>query len=161
MAWPCVHSVVEERMVILALDYGEKRIGVAVSDPLGAAAHGLPTIVADESGSEMDRIAAVVAERKAELILVGLPMNMDGTEGPQARKARGFVKRLGRRVHGVAIEMVDERLTSVQAHRELSREGAGMRERAERVDRMAAQLILTKYLNRRRPDAGADDAQNP
>ncbi len=136
-------------MVILALDYGERRIGVAVTDELEIAALGLETIERDPPGSELDRIAHLVAERKAERIVVGMPISMDGSIGPQAHKVRGFIKRLRARLPGVPIHTMDERLTSAQAHRALSQEGASMRQRAQRVDRMAAQLILTRYIKLR------------
>ncbi len=136
-------------MVILALDFGQRRIGVAVSDELELAAHGLETIETDAEGSELEHIAELVRERGVERIVVGLPINMDGSEGTQCHRARGFAKRLRRRLPGIAIEMVDERLTTAQAHRALSEEGVTMGRRARRVDRMAAQLILTRYLKRR------------
>jgi putative Holliday junction resolvase len=135
-------------LVILALDYGERRIGVAVSDPLGIAAHGLDTIERSGDGKEFERIAELVAERKAERIVVGLPRNMDGSLGPAARRVMGFVKELRRRLPNVPVETIDERLSSVQAHRALSQEGVTLAKRAERVDRMAAQLILMRYLKK-------------
>lgn len=134
-------------MRILALDHGDRRIGVAVSDPLEIAAHGLPNIEAD--GSAVEQIRALVEEKEVEMVVVGLPINMDGSEGPRARKARGFAKRL-RRALEVPVEMMDERLTTARAHRALSREGVSMRERGERVDRMAAQEILRRYMNRKK-----------
>ena len=145
-------------MTLLALDYGERRIGVAVTDPLEIAAHALGTIEVDQAGSELDRIAQIVAERRAERIVVGMPLNMDGSVGPAARRVRGFIKRLRSRLPEVPVDTVDERLTSSHAHRALSEQGATMRERAERVDQIAAQLILTRYLKRRasetQPDTG-------
>lgn len=145
-------------MVILGLDYGERRIGVAASDPLEIAAHGLDTIERTDDESAIERIAALVAERKAELVVVGLPRNMDGSLGPAAHKVLGFVKRLRTRLPGVPVETTDERLSSAQAHRALSEEGATLQRRAERVDRMAAQLILTRYLNARAYKKGGDEA---
>lgn len=145
------------RMVILGLDYGERRIGVAVSDELEIAAHGLENIERDEAGSELDCIAELVQERNVGLIVVGMPLNMDGSAGPQAQKVRGFVKELRRRVPELPIDTTDERLTSVQAHRALSEEGVTMRIRGKRVDRMAAQLILTRYLKRRATERGGRD----
>jgi len=138
----------------MGIDPGAHRIGLAVTDPLGAAAHGLPTVEVQPDGSELERIAEVVRERKVTRIVVGLPISMDGTEGPQARKVRGFIKRLRAAIPGVPVETVDERLTSAGAHRALSEEGVGMRERGRRVDRMAAQMILTRWLNRQ---AGRDE----
>ena len=135
-------------MVILALDYGGRRIGVAVTDELELAAHGLENIECDDKGSEIDRIVELVAARKVGRIVVGMPINMDGSSGPQAHKVRGFINKLRARLQSVPVETIDERLTSAEAHRALSEAGATMRRRAERVDRMAAQLILTRYLRR-------------
>jgi putative Holliday junction resolvase len=135
-------------MVILAIDYGDKRIGLAVSDPLGIAAHGLDTIEKKGDGAELDRIAEIVEERSVERIVVGLPLHMNGSEGEVARKVRGFVKSLKRRIPDVTVELLDERLTSARAHRALSREGVSMKERKRRVDRMAAQFILQRYLQK-------------
>jgi putative Holliday junction resolvase len=134
-------------MRILALDHGDRRIGVAISDPLGIAAHGLPTIETDRRGGEIDRVRELVEEKNVERVVVGLPINMDGSEGDRARKARSFAKQLRRRLD-VPVKLSDERLTSAQAHRELSREEVSMSEREERVDRMAAQLILRRYMGR-------------
>lgn len=135
-------------MVILAIDYGDKRIGLAVSDPLGIAAHGLDTIEKKGDGAELDRIAEIVEERSVERIVVGLPLHMNGSEGEVARKVRGFVKSLKRRIPDVTVELLDERLTSARAHRALSCEGVSMKERKKRVDRMAAQFILQRYLQK-------------
>jgi len=150
-------------MVILCLDYGQRRIGVAVSDELELAAHGLDTIEADPEGSEIERVAELVRQREVERIVVGLPVNMDGSLGPQCHKVRGFVKRLRRRLPQVPIDTIDERLTTAQAHRALSQEGVTMRRRAERVDRMAAQLILTRYLKQRSRQglAGQEPPEEP
>jgi len=134
-------------MIIMGVDYGQKRMGLAVCDELEIAAHPLPTIECD--GSEMDRIAALAEERKVERIVVGLPLRMDGTEGIQSRKVRGFAKRLRRRLRGVEVALMDERLTSAQAHRALSEMGVTMRVRRREVDRMAAQIILQRYLDAR------------
>ena len=134
-------------MVILGLDYGERRIGVAVSDELEIAAHARPTVTRD--GGELDRIAQLAEERGVGLIVVGMPLRMDGTEGIQARKVRGFIKDLRKRLPAVEVATMDERLTTAQAHRALSDMGASMRTRRREVDRMAAQIILQRYLGRR------------
>ena len=143
-------------MVVLALDYGDKRIGVAVSDPLGIAASGLKTIERTPGGAEFDSIAEVVAERNVERIVVGMPLRMDGSAGRQVQKVRSFVERLRKRLPHVPIETIDERLTSAQAHRVLSDSGATNRVRRKNVDTMAAQIILTRYLLRQ---AGRDREQ--
>lgn len=137
-------------MVILGLDYGEKRIGAAISDELEIAAHPLPDIQRD--GGEFECIGQLVRQRDAGLIVVGMPIRMDGTEGAQARKVRGFIKGLKRRLPAVEVATMDERLTTAQAHRALSIMGASMRTRRKNVDRMAAQIILHRYLERRRAE---------
>lgn len=137
-------------MVVLGLDWGQSRIGAAVSDELGIAAHFADTIERD--GQELDRIADLVRQRGVERIVVGMPLRMDGTDGVQARKVRGFMKRLRKCLPDVAVEEQDERLTSAQAHRALSEMEASMRRRRADVDGMAAQIILQRYLDRHAAD---------
>jgi putative Holliday junction resolvase len=134
-------------MIIMGLDYGERRIGAAVCDQLEIAAHPLPTLERD--GSELERLAAMVGQRGAGLIVVGLPLRMDGTEGTQCRKVRGFIKRLRKTLPQVEVVTMDERLTTAEAHRALTDMGARMQQRRQDVDRMAAQVILQRYLDRR------------
>jgi len=119
-------------MVILGIDYGRRRIGLAVSDPLEIAAHGLPTLEVRDVEGALEAIARLVSERGVERVVVGLPLNMDGSSGPQAHRVRGFVKLLKRRLPGVPVETVDERLSSAEAHRALSRRTALSRRRASR-----------------------------
>ena len=137
-------------MIILGLDYGERRIGAAIGDELEIAAHPLPTIERD--GTELDRIAALVQERRAERVVLGLPVQMDGTEGVASRKVRGFAKELRQALPGVEVLLVDERLSTAQAHSALSEMGAGQKQRRDNVDRMAAQIILQRHLERRRSE---------
>jgi putative Holliday junction resolvase len=144
-------------VIILGLDYGERRIGMAVCDELEIAAHPLPTLARD--GGELDRIALLAQERGATRIVVGMPIRMDGTEGPQARKVRGFVQTLRKRLPRLEVETMDERLTTAQAHRALSDMGARMRTRRESVDRMAAQIILQRYLDRRAAERRTREGQ--
>ena len=132
----------------MALDFGTRRIGVAVCDELEIAALPAPTIERD--GMEFELIAGLVAERNVELIVVGLPLQMDGTEGPAARKVRSFIKELKGEVPGPQVATVDERLSSAQAHAALSEMGANMQTRGRYVDGMAAQIILHRYMERRR-----------
>ena len=137
-------------MIILGLDYGERRIGAAIGDELEIAAHPLPTIERD--GTELDRIAALVQERRAERVVLGLPVQMDGREGVASRKVRGFAKELRQALPGVEVLLVDERLSTAQAHSALSEMGAGQKQRRDNVDRMAAQIILQRHLERRRSE---------
>jgi len=138
------------RVIVLALDYGERRIGAAVCDELEIAAHPLPNVERD--GTEWEQIAELMRERKVDRIVVGMPIRMDGTEGRQARKVRGFVKELRHELPDVEIETMDERLTSAEAHRALSQMGASNRQRRRAVDSMAAQIILRRYMERRRSE---------
>jgi len=144
-------------MVVLALDVGEKRIGVAVSDPLGIVAVGLDVIERSTEGAEFERIAELAAERGVERIVVGMPLNMDGSVGRQAHRARGFMKQISKRLPQMPVEAVDERLSTAQAHRVLSQAGATDRVRRRSVDRMAAQIILTRYLLREASRSRDDD----
>lgn len=141
-------NLMEDVMIVIALDYGERRIGVAVSDALGIAAHALDNIERD--GTEFDAIARLVKEREAVLVVVGLPIQMDGKEGPAARRVRGFAKELRSVLQDVKVETVDERLTSAQANKALGEMGTRRRDRISVVDGMAAQFILQRYLEARR-----------
>ncbi len=135
-------------MVILALDFGDCRIGVAVTDPSHKIALGLPTIQTDTCGEEIDKIKNLAVERNVTKIVIGLPKHKDGTQGQMARKTRGFVKKLKRQLPDVEFIFVDERYTSVRANRALTAMKANRSERKEKVDRLSAQFILTRYLNK-------------
>ncbi len=132
----------------MALDHGDKRIGVAVTDPSDSIALGLPTIETDDSEGEVDKIVEIVLQRGVTQIVVGLPRHMDGGEGQRARKARGFVKRLRREMPDVEYVFVDERMTSARAKRALTAEKARANVRKDNVDKMAAQFILKRFLTR-------------
>jgi putative Holliday junction resolvase len=133
----------------LGIDHGDRRIGLALSDALGIAAHGLPTVVYSSVAEALAEIQRIVRERDVSELVVGLPRNMDGSLGPQAKKAQEFGEALGRAL-GLPVHFVDERLTSEQAERTLTEAGLSRRKRRDRVDRMAAQLILQQHLQRRR-----------
>lgn len=132
-------------MVILALDHGEKRIGLAVSDPLGIAAHGLPTLRSTTLQADIEALREIVADREVTEIVVGLPKNMDGSIGPQAEIAQEFGAQLEAAL-GLPVHFVDERLTSMRAERVLSDAGIRRRKGKSKVDRLAAQFILEQYL---------------
>ncbi len=129
-------------MRILGIDYGTKRIGLAVSDELGFTAQPLPFV---EAG-ELAQIAGIVRQREVTRIVIGLPRNMDGSYGPAAEAAREFVGKLKPLV-SVPIEMWDERLTTSQAQRVLTEGNVSRAKRKEKVDSMAAQLMLQSYLD--------------
>ena len=131
---------------ILAFDFGEKRIGVAVGDMEVGIAHPLTTIATESSDERFTAIGALVSEWKPELLVVGLPLHMDGTEHELTRLCRRFARRLEGRF-GIRTQLVDERLSSVEASQSL-REG-GIRGSAQKamLDQVAAQHILRSYLD--------------
>ncbi|MFP4176458.1 MAG: Holliday junction resolvase RuvX, partial [Candidatus Brocadiia bacterium] len=136
-------------MRIMALDHGDRRVGVAISDPLEIAAHAVTTLESDGSDRIIDDVRELVEEKDAELVVVGLPINMNGSEGERAQKARSFAKKLRRILVDVPVKLSDERLSSAEAHRALSQQNVSMGERGRRVDQMAAQVILRRYMRAR------------
>ena len=130
---------------ILALDLGKRRIGLAISDPLGITAQGLDTLERTRIREDLDRLAALAAERGVTGFLLGEPLHLSGQAGRQAQHAREFGERLERRT-GIPVRYWDERLTSVEANRVLRSSGAGIEKRARAVDRLAAVLLLQSYL---------------
>ena len=133
-------------MRILALDPGSKRIGVAISDELKMLAQPLEYIAAQPFAAFLDRLRVLLKEKEVELILVGMPRNMDGSYGPAARKVQEFVAVLGDAVT-VPIKTWDERLTSVMANRFLIQGNVCREQRKEKVDKMAAAILLQGYLD--------------
>lgn len=132
-------------MRVVALDPGTVRIGVAVSDPLGIAAH--PHSSLDAAADDvLDQIAALVAETGAARIIVGLPVSLDGGEGAAAARARAFAARVSGSVD-VPVEMVDERFSSVMAERVMLEAGARRADRRRGRDRVAAAVFLQSYLD--------------
>jgi putative Holliday junction resolvase len=133
-------------MRILALDHGTVRVGVAVSDELKMIAQPLEFIAAEPFEKFAARLAEILREKPAELIVVGMPRNMDGSFGPAAEKVRAFVAAL-REKTTVPIRTWDERLTSAQAHRALSQANVRQKDRKDKIDKMAAAILLQSYLD--------------
>jgi putative Holliday junction resolvase len=133
-------------MRILALDHGTRRIGVAVSDELKMIAQPLEYILAEPFADFLARLQELLRDKEVELILVGLPRNMDGSFGPAAQKVQEFVAALKGKVT-VPIKTWDERLTSVQANRLLIQGNVRRDKRKEKVDKMAAAILLQSYLD--------------
>jgi putative pre-16S rRNA nuclease len=133
-------------MRILALDPGSKRIGVAVSDELKMIAQPLEFISAEPFAEFLSRLKELIREKEVELVLIGLPRNMDGSYGPAALKARDFAAAL-REAVTVPVQTWDERLTSAQAQRFLIQAGVRRRERKTKVDQTAAAILLQSYLD--------------
>ena len=135
-------------MRILALDYGTKRIGVAVSDELKLIAQPLEFVPAEPFPAFLARLKSLLVEKEVELVLVGMPRNMNGTYGPAAAKVEEFITQL-RETTGVPIKTWDERLTSAQANRYLIEGNVRREKRKEKVDQMAAAILLQSFLDSR------------
>lgn len=132
-------------MRILAIDYGDARTGLAVSDATGTIPGQTRVIHSRRMEKTAEAVAAAAAELGADELVVGLPRNMDGTEGARAELCRAFAAEL-ERLTGMAPVLWDERRTTVDAHRILSDNGRRGRRRKETVDAVAASLILEGYL---------------
>ncbi|HLW77869.1 MAG TPA: Holliday junction resolvase RuvX [Bryobacteraceae bacterium] len=131
---------------ILALDLGKKRIGLAMSDPLGITAQGLPTLERTNIRADLDSLAALIEQHGVAQILMGQPLHMSGREGRQTEYTRDFADRLKKRT-GVEVKMWDERWTTVAAQRVLRESGASIEKRARAVDRLSAVILLASYLD--------------
>jgi putative Holliday junction resolvase len=131
---------------ILAFDFGEKRIGVAVGDNLVGLAHPLQTISAESNDVRFATIASLIAEWRPVLLVVGLPTHMDGTEHALTLLCKKFARRLEGRFN-LPVALVDERLTSAEASQTLKELGVGGRKQKPMLDQVAAQLILQHYLD--------------
>jgi putative Holliday junction resolvase len=132
---------------ILGLDIGSKRIGVAISDELGFTAQGLETLNCKSPEEDAAAIFRLTEKYNAEKIVVGIPYNMDGTEGPQAEKVRAIIETIKQRVT-VPIREWDERLSTVAAERVLLEADMSRSKRRKVIDKLAAVLILQGYLDR-------------
>jgi putative Holliday junction resolvase len=132
----------------MALDFGAKAIGVALSDELQLTARPLTTLRRDKLkfAQVLERLAALVDEHKIATLVVGLPLNMDGSRGPATSRVESFLVELRRHLH-IPIVTLDERLTSREADDLLREQGAGYRERRAKSDEYAALVILRDYLD--------------
>ena len=142
-------------MRILALDHGTVRVGVAISDELKIIAQPMEFIPAEPLAAFLERLRQILREKEVELILVGMPRNMDGSYGPAAQKVQEFVAAL-REAVPTPIKTLDERLTSVQANRLLIQANVRREERKQKVDKMAAAILLQSFL-----DSGAGEPLPP
>jgi len=133
-------------MRILALDHGTKRIGVAVSDETRTIAQPLEYILAEPFADFLARLKTLLVEKEIDLVLIGLPRNMDGSYGPAAQKVEAFVAVLKTAIT-VPVKTWDERLTSAQANRVLIQAKVRRAKRKEKVDKMAAAILLQSYLD--------------
>jgi len=130
----------------LALDLGRRRIGLAISDPLGITAQGLPNLERTRKRDDLAALATIVREREVGLILMGNPVNMGGAEGRQSAWVREFAEALEKQTR-LPIRFWDERLTTVEAHRVLRESGISLEKRAAAIDRLSAVILLQSYLD--------------
>ena len=135
-------------MRILAIDHGTKRMGIAISDELGVIAQPLEFILAEPFAEFLSRLREIIRDQQVELILVGMPRNMDGSYGPAALKVQQFVEVLKDAI-AIPIQTLDERLTSAQANRVLIEGNVRREKRRDKVDKMAAAILLQSYLDGR------------
>lgn len=134
-------------MRIMGLDLGDKRIGVALSDPLGWTAQGLEVFESKGAGeAAIRKIKELVRKHEVDKVIVGHPRNMDGSHGPRAEKARTFAGRLAKALN-LTVELWDERLTTVAAEKLLIEADMSRSRRRQVIDKMAAVLILQNYLD--------------
>ena len=150
-------------MVWLAIDLGDARVGLALSDPEHTFAHPAGTIEVDgDSFQAIDKVVRLVEQSAVDRVFIGLPLQLDGSEGRSARKARRWARNFTRRcqdalalagneqyhAHSPEVELVDERLTTVSAHRQLGDAEVSMRDHRAMVDQQSAVLILQAVLDR-------------
>jgi|SRR5688572_2575221 putative Holliday junction resolvase len=135
-------------MGVAALDVGDARIGVAVSDDLGVTVRGIGVVRRRGGTHDLDSIVRLLREYPISRFVVGLPLNMDGSEGRQAARVRAFAE--GLRAHtGLSVDLWDERLTTFEAEERLRRRGVRPAKRRQLVDQVAAEVILRSYLDGR------------
>jgi putative Holliday junction resolvase len=132
----------------MGLDYGDKRIGVALSDAFGWTAQGLEVIERKTENGHLERIRELVRDNGVEAVVVGLPKNMNGTIGPRGEICMAFAEEL-RQTLGLPVHLWDERLTTVSAQRTLLEADVSRRKRKQVVDKMAAAILLQNYLDSR------------
>jgi putative Holliday junction resolvase len=133
---------------VLGLDVGSRRIGVAISDPLGLTAQVLPTLQRQNKRLDFQHLAKVISEYQISEIVVGYPLRLSGMEGIQSEKMQLFAEEL-RKKFGLPVHLWDERLTSTQANRLLRETDLSIKKRGQAVDRMAAILILQNWMEAR------------
>ena len=135
-------------MRVLAIDHGTKRMGIAISDPSGMIAQPLEFIPAEPFAAFLGRLKELLVEKEVDMILVGMPRNMDGSYGPAAAKVREFVAVLKETI-AIPVKTWDERLTSAQANRMLVQADVRRKDRKEKVDKAAAAILLQSFLDSR------------
>jgi putative Holliday junction resolvase len=136
-------------MRAIGLDVGDKTVGIALSDPLGYTAQGLPTLERTKWSEDLGHLVALVQEQGVTQLVVGLPLNMNGSEGPRAAVSRKLGEALAKQT-GLPVDYWDERLTTVAAQRVLLEADVSRKKRRQVIDKLAAQLILQGWLEAHR-----------
>jgi putative Holliday junction resolvase len=131
----------------LGIDLGAARVGLALSDDLGMMAHPLETVQVKQAGDLATYIAGTVKREKVEVVIIGMPRNMDGSHGPAAAKSREFGEKLRKKVPGCEVRFWDERMTSMAAQKALHEAGRNVKKSRPVIDQVAAQMILQGYLD--------------
>ena len=144
---------------ILALDFGARNIGLAVTDELGITAQGLPTLRRSNKRNDLDHLRRTIRQYGVSELVMGLPLRMSGSEGIQSEKVQAFAEELRRRFK-LPVHLFDERLTSVEANRLLRETDMSIRRRGEVVDQLAAVLILQSFLEFRKAKDGSTTDQH-
>lgn len=143
---PKYNRIVDNGGRILALDLGKKRIGLALSDPLGYTAQGLDTLEREGRRDDIEKLRRLVVERGVRLILMGDPVHMSGTPGRQSEYTRDFAKELEYKT-GLPVKFWDERWTSREAERTIRGSGVANQDRKATIDRLSAVILLQSYLD--------------
>lgn len=136
-------------MRILGIDYGEARAGIAITDELNITSQGLKTI--EHKGNDkilLQELDKILEQYNVETIVVGMPINMNGTKGPRVEKTEKFIHKLKCKYNKIKIETIDERLTTVQAHRTMNDLEINKKKKRQIVDTISAVYILEVYINK-------------
>jgi putative Holliday junction resolvase len=136
---------------VLGVDVGTVRVGLAMSDPTGTLASPLDTLRRARDGSDLDRLAALVAEHEVTEVVVGEPMHLSGASGASAQDAADYAQELADRIPDVPVILIDERLSTVTAASHLRDSGLDSRKSRPVIDQAAAVVILQQFLDSRRP----------
>lgn len=138
-------------MRTLGIDYGDARVGIAVTDALGITAQGLETITYNGNDKKvLAKIDDIINTYEISTIVIGMPLNMDGSKTERAQKTEQFIHKLKCKYNRIKIETVDERLTTVQAHKTMNELGIKPKNKRNIVDTISAVYILEVYINNKR-----------
>jgi len=137
-------------MRVLGIDYGDARVGTAITDELGFTAQGLETIHHDGNDKKvLSKLDEIMENYQIGTIVIGMPLNMDGSETERVEKTKKFIHKLKCKYNKIKIETIDERLTTVQAHRTMNELGIRPKNKKNLVDTISAVYILETYINKR------------